>query len=107
MSISSHYSYADQFAALSATADSRQEIFFGYGIAQARAGQTMFGQPARVLDFGESEVTLDVLAELLEDLAPRFRPQDYNLLFHNCNTFSNELVQLLTGESLPVSGAAT
>lgn len=67
----------------------------------------MFGQPARVLDFGESEVTQDVLEDLLEDLAPRFRPQDYNLLFHNCNTFSNELVQLLTGESLPVSEAAT
>jgi hypothetical protein len=43
-----------------------------------------------------------VLDELLSDLAPRFRPQDYNLLFHNCNTFSNQLVQLLTGESLPV-----
>jgi hypothetical protein len=48
-------------------------------------------------------VTPDVLEELLSDLAPRFRPQDYNLLWHNCNTFSNELVQLLTGEALPVS----
>lgn len=47
-------------------------------------------------------MTSDVLDDLLSDLAPRFRPQDYNLLFHNCNTFSNELVQLLTGESLPV-----
>lgn len=53
----------------------------------------------------ESEVTSDVLDDLLSDLAPRFRPQDYNILFHNCNTFSNELVQLLTGESLPVSRA--
>lgn len=51
----------------------------------------------------ETEVTPDILEELLSDLAPRYRPQDYNLLFHNCNTFSNELVQLLTGESLPVS----
>jgi hypothetical protein len=33
-------------------ADGHQEIFFGYGINKARAGGTMFGQPARVLDMG-------------------------------------------------------
>jgi hypothetical protein len=32
--------------------DGRKEIFFGYGIAQARPGSTMFGQPMRVLDMG-------------------------------------------------------
>jgi hypothetical protein len=108
--------------------------------------------------YRESEVTPELLEELLTDMQPRFRPQvccctlcmcvrggarqlqwpraslalntththatqcpakrhsltvlprprplracqDYNLLFHNCNHFSNELVQLLTGESLPV-----
>lgn len=48
-----------------------------------------------------------MLEELLSDLVPRFRPQDYNLLWRNCNTFSNELVQLLTGEALPVRGPAS
>jgi hypothetical protein len=43
-----------------------------------------------------------MLNELLSDISPRFRPQDYSLLTHNCNHFSNELVQLLTGESVPV-----
>jgi hypothetical protein len=33
--------------------------------------------------------------------APRFRPEDYNLLWHNCNHFSHEFCQLLTGEGLP------
>jgi len=32
--------------------DGRQEVFFGYGISKGRAGATMFGQPARVLDMG-------------------------------------------------------
>lgn len=32
--------------------DGRKEVFFGYGIAQARPGSTMFGQPMRVLDMG-------------------------------------------------------
>jgi hypothetical protein len=50
-----------------------------------------------------SEVDPAMLNELLSDIAPRYRPQDYSLLTHNCNHFSNELVQLLTGESVPVS----
>jgi hypothetical protein len=33
-------------------ADGRQEIFFGHGIHKTRAGATMFGAPARVLDMG-------------------------------------------------------
>lgn len=32
--------------------DGRDEVFFGYGISKGRAGATMFGQPARVLDMG-------------------------------------------------------
>jgi hypothetical protein len=45
----------------------------------------------------------ELVHELLADLAPRFRQQDYSLLFHNCNHFSNELALLLTGEAIPVS----
>jgi hypothetical protein len=39
-----------------------------------------------------------MIHELLQDMAPRYRPQDYSLLWHNCNHFSNELAMLLTGE---------
>jgi hypothetical protein len=62
----------------------------------------VFLPPLPVFESSGSEVTPELVDDLLSDLQPRFRPQDYNLLFHNCNTFSNELVQLLTGESLPV-----
>jgi hypothetical protein len=55
-----------------------------------------------VLPCSTSEVDPAMLNELLSDISPRFRPQDYSLLTHNCNHFSNELVQLLTGESVPV-----
>ncbi|WIA38347.1 hypothetical protein OEZ86_001681 [Tetradesmus obliquus] len=81
--------------------DGREEIFFGYGIQRTRAGTTMFGQPHHIIDVGTSEVDPAMLNELLADISPRFRPQDYSLLTHNCNHFSNELVQLLTGESVP------
>lgn len=50
-----------------------------------------------------TEVPHDMVEDLLTDLQPRFRPQDYNLLFNNCNHFSNELSLLLTGNGIPVS----
>lgn len=50
-----------------------------------------------------TEVPKEMVDDLLADLRPRYLPEHYNLLFHNCNTFSNELCQLLTGEGLPVS----
>lgn len=82
--------------------DGELELFYGAGIQRARAGATPFGSPHRVIDLGSTDVSGQLLDELLADLAPRYRPADYSLLFHNCNTFSNELAQLLTGEGLPV-----
>jgi hypothetical protein len=46
-----------------------------------------------------------MVEQLVADVQPRYRPQDYNLLFNNCNHFTNELGLLLTGEGLPVSRA--
>lgn len=58
---------------------------------------------ARLPACSTSEIPQEMLDDLISDLRPRFMPEHYNLLFHNCNTFSNELAQLLTGEGLPVS----
>lgn len=49
----------------------------------------------------------DMVEQLVADVQPRYRPQDYNLLFNNCNHFTNELGLLLTGEGLPVSDTAS
>jgi hypothetical protein len=32
---------------------------------------------------------------------PFYRPECYNLFEHNCNTFSNEAGQFLTGRTIP------
>lgn len=77
------------------------EYFFGAGIHKMPAGRTHFGQPLQVLELGTTEISGDLLQQLLDDMAPRYRPQDYSLLFHNCNNFSNEFSQLLTGASIP------
>ena len=54
-----------------------------------------------------TEVPPEMVQELLTDMEPRYRPQDYNLLFHNCNHFSNELCLLLCGEGIPVSSSSS
>lgn len=47
-----------QYVVYCCPADGRQEIFFGHGIHKTRAGATMFGSPARVLDMGCVDVFL-------------------------------------------------
>ena len=46
-------------------------------------------------------------AELLADLSERYTPEAYSLFHNNCNTFSNELAELLCGRGVPehITGA--
>lgn len=39
--------------------------------------------------------------EFLNDIAPRFSPEKYNLFTNNCNNFSNECATFLTGSGIP------
>ncbi|KAL4855807.1 Desumoylating isopeptidase 1 [Chlorella vulgaris] len=77
------------------------EHYFGGGIQVARAHSTPFGRPMEVLDLGHTELPEDLRAELLADLSERYTPESYSLFHNNCNSFSNELAQLLCGRSIP------
>jgi hypothetical protein len=48
-----------------------------------------------------------VRSELLADLSERYTPEAYSLFHNNCNTFSNELAELLCGRGVPahITGA--
>jgi desumoylating isopeptidase 1 len=48
-----------------------------------------------------TEIGEDMFIEFLRDLAPRFTQQTYNVLSHNCNNFTDEVAQILTGEGIP------
>lgn len=78
-----------------------REYFFGYGISSTASGCSPFGQPDMVICLGQTEVPQDMVDSLIDDLRPRFSPQDYNLIHHNCNHFTSELSQLLTGDDIP------
>lgn len=77
------------------------EYYFGGGINVGRPGETPFGSPVEILDLGNTQIPSDVRESLLIDLSPRFSPEAYSLFDHNCNTFSDEFAQLLTGKGIP------
>ena len=79
-----------------------KEVYFGQGIQILDAGKTHLGAPERVHDLGTTEVPWELIQEYVEnDLQAEWNAESYHLLEHNCNHFSEELAQFLTGNSIP------
>lgn len=57
-------------------------------------------------NFRETFVPEEVRREYIDDLRPKFSEVTYNLFTNNCNNFSDELAQFLTGTGIPVSALA-
>eukprot|EP01026_Neomeris_dumetosa_P081791 TRINITY_DN92489_c0_g1_i1.p1 TRINITY_DN92489_c0_g1~~TRINITY_DN92489_c0_g1_i1.p1 ORF type:complete len:251 (-),score=25.47 TRINITY_DN92489_c0_g1_i1:361-1023(-) len=77
------------------------EYYYGAGIQRSVPGQTPFGQPLQVIELGRTQVTQELIDDFLNDISTRFTMQTYNLLTNNCNNFSDEFAQFLTGEGIP------
>ncbi|XP_028648468.1 desumoylating isopeptidase 1 [Erpetoichthys calabaricus] len=79
------------------------EFFFGGdGISSCPPGGTMLGPPNSVVDLGITEVTGEIFMDYLMSLGESaYRGECYRLFEHNCNTFSNEVAQFLTGKKIP------
>ncbi|KAK7338919.1 hypothetical protein VNO77_19553 [Canavalia gladiata] len=77
------------------------EYYFGGGIQHDRAGSTPYGTPLRVVELGVTHVPKDVFEMYLQDISPRYTPESYSLLTHNCNNFSNEVAQFLVSTTIP------
>ncbi|TDG98290.1 hypothetical protein EPR50_G00216980 [Perca flavescens] len=80
-----------------------KEFFFvGEGINNCPPGGTPLGEPDSIVDLGSTEVSLEIFMVYLFSLAEStYRVDTYNLFEHNCNTFSNEVAQFLTGKTIP------
>ncbi|TNN43952.1 Desumoylating isopeptidase 1 [Liparis tanakae] len=80
-----------------------KEFFFvGEGVNNCPPGGTPLGEPDSIVDLGSTEVPEDLFMEYLLSLAESAYSGDkYNLFEHNCNTFSDEVAQFLTGEKIP------
>ncbi|KAF0032461.1 hypothetical protein F2P81_014751 [Scophthalmus maximus] len=79
------------------------EFFFGgEGISSCSPGGTMLGPPDTVVELGETEVSEEIFMDYLSSLGEStYRGDRYRLFEHNCNTFTNEVAQFLTGHSIP------
>ncbi|XP_014782370.1 uncharacterized protein LOC106877851 [Octopus bimaculoides] len=79
------------------------EYYFGAnGISYCEPAQTIIGQPDTIKNLGTTSISCDVFTDFLYGLSnDQFKPERYNLFDHNCNTFSNEVAQFLTGNKIP------
>ncbi|XP_041714700.1 desumoylating isopeptidase 1 isoform X3 [Coregonus clupeaformis] len=65
-------------------------------------GGTSLGEPNSIIDLGITEVTEEIFMEYLSSLGEStYRGNQYHLFEWNCNTFSNEVAQFLTGSKIP------
>ncbi|XP_039300873.1 desumoylating isopeptidase 1-like isoform X2 [Nilaparvata lugens] len=80
-----------------------KEHFFGSdGISICDPGGTVLGEPQRTVDLGVTYIPRAVFDDYLEGLrSSTFKGDQYKLLKHNCNNFSNELSQFLVGQKIP------
>lgn len=80
-----------------------KEFYFGgQGIDHCPPGNTILGRPDLIVDLGSTEVPEEVFKEYLTSLREStFSGDKYHLFEHNCNTFSNEVAQFLTGQKIP------
>ncbi|XP_028264294.1 desumoylating isopeptidase 1b [Parambassis ranga] len=80
-----------------------KEFFFvGGGVNSCSPGGTHLGEPDSIVDLGFTEVPAEIFMDYLTSLAESTYSGDkYNLFEHNCNSFSNEVAQFLTGKKIP------
>ncbi|XP_033100206.1 uncharacterized protein LOC117103706 [Anneissia japonica] len=80
----------------------REYFYGGGGIESCRPCGTILGNPDSVLDLGETYLDYPLFYEYMSNLREEmFCGEKYNLFEHNCNTFSNEVAQFLTGNEIP------
>ncbi|KAH9927057.1 DUF862-domain-containing protein [Amylocystis lapponica] len=78
-----------------------KEIFYGQGICTTLPGQSHHGKPLQIVDMGETALDEDTLQEYLTEMSSHYTADKYHLLDFNCNSFTNDCVGFLTGNSIP------
>lgn len=79
------------------------EWFFGsQGISNCQPCGTILGQPDEKIFQGRTAVSYDDFYSYIMNLSrTTFKGSDYHLLKHNCNNFSDQVSEFLTGRKIP------
>eukprot|EP01128_Nolandella_sp_AFSM9_P009181 TRINITY_DN5800_c0_g1_i1.p1 TRINITY_DN5800_c0_g1~~TRINITY_DN5800_c0_g1_i1.p1 ORF type:complete len:447 (-),score=69.42 TRINITY_DN5800_c0_g1_i1:4-1344(-) len=78
-----------------------REYFYGGGINVASIGHTPYGSPVQQISLGSTSVSPEAFHDCLNELKSVFKPENYNILDHNCNNFSDKVSQFLLGSPIP------
>lgn len=78
-----------------------QEYYFGGGICAGPPKQTPFGFPTKIESIGETQIPKEIFLDFLHALSSKFTLNTYDLFKNNCNNFTEECCQFLTGMSIP------
>lgn len=80
----------------------REYFFGGMGIESCGPGETVMGEPMQIVQLGQTEIPYALFLEYIFELGESsFKESAYDLFRHNCNTFTQEVAQFLTGRSIP------
>ncbi|OWA54253.1 putative Desumoylating isopeptidase 1, partial [Hypsibius exemplaris] len=81
------------------------EEFFSVGQGYSKVpapGTTVLGPPDSIVDLGTTCLPREIFLDWMNGMSlTTFKGSRYHLLDHNCNNFSNEMAQFLTGKSIP------
>ncbi|OWA54251.1 putative Desumoylating isopeptidase 1 [Hypsibius exemplaris] len=67
------------------------------------SGTTVLGPPDSIVDLGTTCLPREIFLDWMNGMSlTTFKGSRYHLLDHNCNNFSNEMAQFLTGKSIPL-----
>ncbi|KAJ3423469.1 desumoylating isopeptidase [Anaeramoeba flamelloides] len=78
-----------------------REYFYGGGICDGTPGRTPFGNPIKSEEIGETVIPKDVFVKFLRNISMNYTFEAYDLITNNCNNFSNEVCEFLTGNQIP------
>eukprot|EP01096_Ripella_sp_DP13-Kostka_P002550 TRINITY_DN13425_c0_g1_i1.p1 TRINITY_DN13425_c0_g1~~TRINITY_DN13425_c0_g1_i1.p1 ORF type:complete len:505 (+),score=209.79 TRINITY_DN13425_c0_g1_i1:69-1517(+) len=78
------------------------EYFYSGGIQKVPMNQPLvYGTPTKVITLGVTSVGMDLFDSWVQEISDQFSPNNYNLINNNCNHFTNEASQFLTGSLIP------
>jgi thiol-disulfide isomerase/thioredoxin len=62
---------------------------------------TPYGRPLQTIPLGTTELPEDVFLDYLNEIAPKFSMERYDLFKNNCNNFCDECSHFLVGSGIP------
>lgn len=77
------------------------EFFFSGGICYSKPETTEFGKPIKRIPYGRTKNSPDKLHKFLTRIFHIFTSENYDVFNHNCNHFTNKLMNFLVFKHIP------